>query len=238
VTIVTGANNENRSAVLVDRYPLVLEGMHGAMERAGVEVVGQTTSPGQALELVTEQAPGLLVTDVELGEGNMNGISCVREARTRVRDIKAIVLSERDDPEQVSEALEAGADAYVVLTAQVDDLASVVRQVFDPSVFLSGAVAAEPVRKPDPSAGELTRREQEILTLVAEGRSNAGVARLLWVTEQTVKFHLSNVYRKLGVSNRTEASRWAQLQGLLERLPDGPESSALRHMRLVRGGGA
>ena len=63
----------------------------------------------------------------------------------------------------------------------------------------------------------LTRREIEILQLVAEGHSNAGVAKLLWVTEQTVKFHLSNIYRKLGVANRTEASRWAQLQGLLNQ---------------------
>ena len=61
----------------------------------------------------------------------------------------------------------------------------------------------------------LTRRELEILTLVAEGHSNAQLARMLWVTEQTVKFHLSNIYRKLNVSNRTEASRWAQVHGLL-----------------------
>jgi DNA-binding CsgD family transcriptional regulator len=62
----------------------------------------------------------------------------------------------------------------------------------------------------------LTRRELEILTLVAEGRSNSQVAQVLWVTEQTVKFHLSNIYRKLDVSNRTEASRWAMVNGLLE----------------------
>jgi DNA-binding CsgD family transcriptional regulator len=62
---------------------------------------------------------------------------------------------------------------------------------------------------------DLTRRELEILKLVAEGLSNAELARMLWVTEQTVKFHLSNIYRKLNVSNRTEASRWAQLHDLL-----------------------
>jgi DNA-binding CsgD family transcriptional regulator len=65
----------------------------------------------------------------------------------------------------------------------------------------------------------LTRRELEILQLVAEGDSNAQLARMLWITEQTVKFHLSNIYRKLGVSNRTEAGRWAQLNGLLDHQP-------------------
>ena len=69
------------------------------------------------------------------------------------------------------------------------------------------------------SWSELTRREREILQLVARGHSNRRVARRLWVTEQTVKFHLSNVYRKLGVSNRTEAGRWAQLNGLLDHQP-------------------
>ena len=65
----------------------------------------------------------------------------------------------------------------------------------------------------------LTKREVEILQLVAEGHSNSQLAKMLWVTEQTVKFHLSNIYRKLEVSNRTEASRWAQLHGLLPAAP-------------------
>ena len=67
-------------------------------------------------------------------------------------------------------------------------------------------------------AHDLTRRELEILCLVAEGHSNSQLAAMLWVTEQTVKFHLSNIYRKLDVANRTEASRWAQLNGLLPAL--------------------
>ena len=75
----------------------------------------------------------------------------------------------------------------------------------------AGIAAGRPGRP-----GGLTRRELEILRLVAEGHSNSQLARMLWVTEQTVKFHLSNIYRKLGVANRTEASRWAQVNGLLD----------------------
>ena len=77
------------------------------------------------------------------------------------------------------------------------------------------AVTTAPVAPATDDWCGLTRRELEILQLVAEGHSNAQLARMLWVTEQTVKFHLSNVYRKLDVANRTEASRWAQLRGLL-----------------------
>jgi DNA-binding CsgD family transcriptional regulator len=69
------------------------------------------------------------------------------------------------------------------------------------------------------AAPQLTRRELEILQLVAEGYSNSQLAKMLWVTEQTVKFHLSNIYRKLDVANRTEASRWAQVHGLLPSQP-------------------
>ena len=74
--------------------------------------------------------------------------------------------------------------------------------------------------EPSSAAHQLTPRELEILRLVAEGHSNSQLAQLLWVTEQTVKFHLSNIYRKLNVANRTEASRWAQLNGLLSSRPE------------------
>jgi DNA-binding NarL/FixJ family response regulator len=105
----------------------------------------------------------------------------------------------------------------VFKTAHPDDLASAIRQVFDHSVFVAGSSPAPAYpRVGDPSG--LTRREIEILQAVSEGHSNAQVATMLWITEQTVKFHLSNIYRKLDVSNRTEASRWAQLNDLLPRM--------------------
>jgi DNA-binding NarL/FixJ family response regulator len=125
--------------------------------------------------------------------------------------------------------LAAGASAYVVKTAHPDDVASAVRQAFEHSVFTPGsapvptALADEtPSRRERP--GGLTRRELEILKLVAEGHSNAALAGMLWVTEQTVKFHLSNIYRKLDVTNRTEASRWAQVNGLLSTRLDEVET--------------
>jgi DNA-binding CsgD family transcriptional regulator len=89
---------------------------------------------------------------------------------------------------------------------------------------MAGRPAVRPVMGQELAAVErspgLTRRELEILRLVAEGHSNAQLARMLWVTEQTVKFHLSNIYRKLDVANRTEASRWAQVHGLLDVKPE------------------
>nr|MDQ4030143.1 response regulator transcription factor [Actinomycetota bacterium] len=134
-----------------------------------------------------------------------------------------IVLSLYDDTDHIDAALAAGAVAYVIKTAQPEDLRSAIRQAFAHSVYLPGrppaGAAPAPARLVPEDMPDLTRRELEILRLVAEGHSNTELAKMLWVTEQTVKFHLSNVYRKLGVGNRTEASRWAQLHGLLASSP-------------------
>jgi DNA-binding NarL/FixJ family response regulator len=148
----------------------------------------------------------------------MDGIALVRQAREKAPGSKAIVISMHHDPAHIDAALEAGAVAYVVKTAQADDIAAAIRQAFTHSIFLAGirpAPSAAEVTSTSNGASNLTRREVEILQLVAEGHSNAHLARQLWVTEQTVKFHLSNIYGKLNVANRTEASRWAQLHGLL-----------------------
>jgi len=208
----------HRTALLVDRHPLWLDTIEPVVERAGVEVVGKATSSSAALKLVARLGPDLLVTGVSMAAGEIDGIALVRAARARRPELRAIVLSASNEPIHVQAAFDAGARAYVVKTAHADDVTSAVRQAFEHSIFLAGAPAAAPAPVVQlKQHSELTRREMEILQLVAEGHSNAELARMLWVTEQTVKFHLSNVYRKLGVANRTEASRWAQLQGLLNQ---------------------
>jgi DNA-binding NarL/FixJ family response regulator len=210
------ASLDKRTAILVDQHPLWLDTVEQVVRRAGVDVVAKITSSTLAYERVGELRPDLLVTGIKMGEGEMDGLALLRVARERVPGMKTIVLSMYDDPQHIDAAFAAGAQAYVLKTAHPDDLTSAVRQAFQHSIFLaSGRPAAGPVPVSIDDAPGLTRRELEILQLVAEGHSNAQLARMLWVTEQTVKFHLSNIYRKLGVSNRTEASRWAQLQGLL-----------------------
>ena len=184
----------------------------------GVEVAAKATSSASALALVEELRPDLLITGIKMDETEMDGITLIRQARERVGSLRAIVLSMYDDAQHIDAAFAAGAVAYVLKTAHPDDLTSAIRQAFEHSIYLNGGVRPTPAPAATPldDSPGLTRREMEILQLVAEGHSNAELARMLWVTEQTVKFHLSNIYRKLNVSNRTEASRWAQLRGLLE----------------------
>ena len=208
----------NRSAVLLDRQPLWLEAVERVLDRIEVNVVGKATAPKPALELIQRHRPDVFVTGIGMDEGEMDGITCIRHARELVPALRAVVLSSHTGTEYIDKALDAGAVAYVVKSAHPDDLASAIRQAFEHSVYFAGS-RPTPVSWPHPVDAEvldLTRREREILQLVAEGHSNAKLAKMLWVTEQTVKFHLSNVYRKLNVSNRTEAARWAQLNGLLQ----------------------
>jgi DNA-binding NarL/FixJ family response regulator len=209
--------SEHRTAVLLDQHPLWLDAVEHVLHRIGIEVTGKATSPRHAVALIEEHRPNLFVTGLEMEGQAMDGIECLALARERAPELKVIVLSALADSQHVDAALAAGADAYVVKTAHADDLASAIRQAFDHSIYLARAHAGrrERTRETVEEAWGLTRRELEILTLVAEGHSNAQLARMLWVTEQTVKFHLSNIYRKLSVANRTEASRWAQVHGLL-----------------------
>jgi DNA-binding NarL/FixJ family response regulator len=205
-------------AVLLDPHPIWLDAVELVLNRVGVEVVGKTTSGTDAGSLVEEKQPDLLTVEIDPLPGEPDGFEVLRRARSSVERLRSIVLSSHHDSSHIDSALAAGASAYVVKTAHPDDVASAVRQAFDHSVFMSVAAPA-PTSADAPVSverlGGLTRREVEILKLVAEGHSNAQLARMLWVTEQTVKFHLSNIYRKLDVANRTEASRWAQRNGLL-----------------------
>jgi DNA-binding NarL/FixJ family response regulator len=208
-------------AVLLDPHPIWLDAIEIVLGRVGVEVVAKTTSGAQAIELVEALQPRLLTLEIDSLPGEPDGIAALRGARAAAANLRAIVLSRIHETRFVDAALAAGASAYLVKTAHPDDVAAAVRQAFDQSVSApatsvsnGGAGRRRAARK---LPGGLTRRELQILKLAAEGHSNVVLARMLWVTEQTVKFHLSNVYRKLEVTNRTEAARWAQVNGLLDR---------------------
>jgi len=208
---------DERTAIIADPHPLWLDAVEQVLDGVGIRTVGKTTSAAEAIELVRKLEPDILIAELASFDGRLEGLTLLEQAR-EIEGVRSIVLSLHHEPRHIDAALAAGAVAYVIKTAHPDDLASAIRQAFDHSIYLSNSSvltrsSREAVEDDGPG---LTRRELEILRLVAEGHSNAQLGRMLWVTEQTVKFHLSNVYRKLGVANRTEASRWAQLNGLLD----------------------
>jgi DNA-binding NarL/FixJ family response regulator len=205
----------SRSAVVLDPHPLWLDAVEQILERIHVTVVAKTTTTAAALEAVADHEPDLLVAELDDEQPGLRPLECLRQALERRPSLKIVVLSGEGTPDHISRAFAAGAAAYVVKTAQPDDLCAAVRQAFDHSVYFPAGFEGTVPSPVEADTAVLTRRELEILQLVAEGHSNAQVGRQLWVTEQTVKFHLSNIYRKLDVANRTEASRWAQVRNLL-----------------------
>jgi len=201
--------------------------MSRLLQETGVDVVAEATDGDQAVAAVEEYRPDVLVAG--LSYGSTADLESVRRAKEAHPELKPVVMAAEEDPDAIESAFAAGATIFCVKTAERDDLASAIRQAFHRSIHVAGmrpATSAKPTAaEPKSPASDLTKRELEILRLVAEGHSNSQLARMLWVTEQTVKFHLSNIYRKLNVANRTEASRWAQINGLLP-LPQAPRQAA------------
>jgi DNA-binding NarL/FixJ family response regulator len=156
---------------------------------------------------------------VAIDEAGGIDLDAARMAHELDPEMRVIVLSKDRSRSAIGEAFEAGADIYLLIDADPDDLVAGMKQLFTRSVFIaSDWTLPRPLHEAmlrSSDGPSLTRRELEILRLVAEGHTNSSMASMLWVTEQTIKFHLTNIYRKLDVSNRTEASRWAQLRGLL-----------------------
>jgi DNA-binding NarL/FixJ family response regulator len=205
--------------VMADDHPVVLAGLRRSLEAdGGFEIVGEAYDGTQVLPVINQTSPDLVLLDMHMP--GVDGIGCIARIRRSYPDVKVVMCSMEASSEQVQAAFLAGACGYVVKTVDPRDLAPAIRQAVAGTAFqLAGATGPVDDTGVARQAG-LTEREIEILRFVARGQSNKLIAKELWVTEQTVKFHLSNIYRKLSISNRTEAARWAFSKGLHEHSHD------------------
>ena len=195
---------------LTDDHPLLLMGIQRALDAEDdFEVVGTARTGSEALPMIGRTEPDVVLLDIRMPD--LDGLACLTRLRTQAPNVKAIILSMFDDAEHVEQAFARGAAGYIVKTIAPSELPGAIRRV------LQGAATLIQPRRESNAAGEhLTTREARILGAVARGLSNQAIARELWVTEQTVKFHLTNIYRKLSVSNRTQAARYAYERGLVQ----------------------
>jgi DNA-binding NarL/FixJ family response regulator len=163
--------------------------------------------------------PDLVVIDQLCSCDDM--LARVVEIRTALPAVKLILLRTQMNSAWLTAATAAGADAAIAKTVRLEGLGLLVREVAAGHVFHAFEAPRPALRPvPDPDLPSLTNRELEVLRLVAAGAPNSRIAAQLWITEQTVKFHLSKVYRKLGVANRTEASHCAYVNGLFDPTPE------------------
>jgi DNA-binding NarL/FixJ family response regulator len=202
---------ENRVKVLIaDDHPLIVAGLRRALDGSDdIEVVGEAQTGTELMQLIERRRPTLVLLDMRMP--GLSGVECIERIREEWPEVKTVVLSACDDRASIDVALKAGASAYVVKSVKPIDIASVLRQASTGGVFhaVSGP-RVPPSGEPAPDQGPLlTEREGEILEAIAAGLPTAAISKQLWVSEHTVKFHLTNIYRKLGVTNRAGAIRYA-----------------------------
>ncbi len=195
--------------LLADDHPLMLAAFRRVFGRCDdFEVVGEVRRGSQVLPALTSSQPDVLLLDVRMPE--LDGIACLQRLRRRGYALPVVVVSSYADDAQVEAARTAGASAYVVKTVDPAELLGIVRAAATGAEF----VAIRPVEATvGDGTATLSEREVTVLAALAEGLSNKEIGQTLLVSEQTVKFHLRNIYRKLDVASRTEAVRWAYRHG-------------------------
>jgi two-component system response regulator DegU len=218
---MTAVEGERRLRILIaDDHPLMLTGVRRTLELdGGFEVVAEASDGAEVLPLVGRTGPDVALLDVRMP--GADGLTCLDRIRRRYPGVKVVLCSMSADPEQVQEAFMRGASGYIVKNVGAKDLGSAIRQAVEGTAYHALGLPAINEDTIARAAG-LTARELQIMKAVARGLSNKAIARELWVAEQTVKFHLGNVYRKLGISSRTEAVRWALAKGLNDQPLDQP----------------
>lgn len=200
--------------LLADDHALMLEAIELALENESeFEIVGRAESGSQVVPLVHQTQPDLIVLDLLMP--GVDGLTCIKVLRKRFPWIRTVVLSAQDSDEVIEAALRAGADAFVSKAVDPASLAAALRQAMDKPVARAIGRFADGLH---PSVEEkgLTKREVEVLRALADGNSNKQIASSLFLAEQTVKFHLTSIYRKLEVKGRTQAVYWAYHHGLVE----------------------
>jgi DNA-binding NarL/FixJ family response regulator len=201
----TPDNMPDISLLLVDDHPVVRNGLRGMFEaNAGFTVLAEASNGVEAVELAARLDPDVILMDLRMPGGG--GLDAITELNRRGIRSKVLVLTTWDTDADTLPAIEAGATGYLLKDAPQDELFNAVRQAAAGRTVLSPAVASRlvsAVRSPAPAA--LAARERQVLELVAKGTSNRDIARELFISEATVKTHLSHVFTKLGVTDRAAA---------------------------------
>jgi DNA-binding NarL/FixJ family response regulator len=202
--------SERITVLIADDHPVVRQGLGVLLGvQDDIEVVGEAADGGQALAITAEKDPDVILLDLKLP--GMDGIAVLRELRGRGLRTRALVLTSASDADLVMLAVRAGAAGFLYKDVDPDALVRAVRSVHDGHTLLAPEAAGTLMRagaagQAVHGVGALTSREREVLAQIADGRSNREIARLLHVSEKTVKTHVSAVLAKLGVADRTQAA--------------------------------
>jgi DNA-binding NarL/FixJ family response regulator len=210
-----------------DDHPVVRQGLRSFLDAQGFEVVGEASDGAEAVALVERSRPDVLLTDVVMP--GIDGIEAIRRLRAAGSTVGILVLTSFSGAEQVIPAIQAGADGYLLKDAGPAALDGAIRAVHRGEPLLApeaaavvmakvaGEASTGPAPPPDhPDLDRLTAREREVLAGLGRGLSNRQLAAELFVSEKTVKTHVSNVLAKLRLADRTQAALYAVRVGLAD----------------------
>jgi DNA-binding NarL/FixJ family response regulator len=219
------AREGTRRVLVVANHPGIVYAFRRALQQAtGFTLIGYVSSQAPVGAVLVDSRPDVVVIDDLCAPAE--AVKRIREVRLRLPEAKIVLLVSDTSLDWIEDAVRAG--AHAVLSKTIDPVAAgvLLREIVRGTVFhclpsrMVRAGEDPQVSEFDPVALGLTAREVELLKLVASGASNLRLSKQLYVTEQTVKFHLSNIYRKLGVANRTQASHFAHQHGLVKASPE------------------
>lgn len=206
--------------MLADDHRMLREGLRRSMVDQGFDVVGEARDGDEAVRLAEELRPEVILMDVTMPE--MDGVEATRQIKGSLPEIKIVMLTMHADQEVLAAAIRAGASGYLVKDCSTEEIASAVRMAVSGETALSPQLAAsmlDEVRKLDQPANEedriITRREEEVLQLIADGCSTPEVAERLFISQKTVKNHLASIYQKLDARDRTQAVLQAVRMGIV-----------------------
>jgi len=206
--------------LLVDDHEMVRIGLAAVLATEdGLEIIGEASNGTDGIRLAKEYSPDVILMDL-LMDG-MNGIETTRQIMQFMPQCKVIVLTSYLDDEMMYPVIEAGAFSYLLKTSRASEIAEAIRAAARGQSILESQVATKMMnrlRQPKPIASaheELTEREMEVLQMIAQGKSNQETADLLFIGIKTVKFHVTNIFAKLGVEDRTQAAIYAHKNGLV-----------------------
>jgi len=198
--------------LIADDHALTRAGIRYALEaRDEFTVVGEADTGPKVMPIVGQTDPDVVLLDTEMP--GLDGLTCLERLRKRFPDVAVIMLAADASPAQLQAAFARGARGWILKTIDPSELGPAIVHALDGSVIIPYG----PVNDDSAAArtAGLSGRELEIIRLISRGYSNKQIATDLWITVQTVKFHLTNIYRKLSLPNRTAAARWAHEAGLL-----------------------
>ena len=201
--------------VIADDHPVVRAGLRALLEHEpGLAVVGEAATPGEAVELVERENPDVVLMDLQFG-AHETGADATRRIRALEAPPYVLVLTNYDSDGDILGAVEAGASGYLLKDADPQELIAAVFAAAAGESALAPVIAGRLLSRLRAPSASLSRREIEVLTKVAAGRSNTEIAAELFVTETTVKSHLVHIFSKLDVSSRTAAVSAARQLGIV-----------------------